>query len=138
MNPTNAPVQVGVGCLCAGFLKWKWVTGDEHDESDASHILCKFEDAHSMVFYGKKGAPNSGRLGGRYAANSRRDPLALPQNYRGANAGGAWLFLSRTEEINMLAHGQPQNRTGLGNDRKVSVAHWVGGPLSRWKYGKAP
>ena len=69
MNPTNAPVQVWVGCRCAGFLKGKWVTGDEQSESDASHILCKIEDAHSMVFYGKKGGPNSGRLGGRYAAN---------------------------------------------------------------------
>ena len=32
----------------------KWVTGDEHDEPDASHILCKFEDAHSKVFYAKE------------------------------------------------------------------------------------
>ena len=39
MNPTNAPVQVWAGCLCAGFLKGKWATGDEPDESDASHIL---------------------------------------------------------------------------------------------------
>ena len=31
MNPTNAPVQVRARCLCAGFLKGKWVTGDEHD-----------------------------------------------------------------------------------------------------------
>jgi hypothetical protein len=29
MNPTNAPVQVWAGCLCAGFLKGKLVTGDE-------------------------------------------------------------------------------------------------------------
>jgi hypothetical protein len=68
MNPTNAPVQVWVGCLCAGFLKGKWVTGDEHDASDTSQILCKFEDAHSQVYY-EKGVANSGRLGGRYAAN---------------------------------------------------------------------
>jgi hypothetical protein len=54
MNPTNAPVQVWVGCLCAGFLKGKWVTGDEHDASDTSQILCKFEDAHSKVFYEKE------------------------------------------------------------------------------------
>ena len=51
MSPTNAPVQVWAGCLCAGFLKGKLVTGNEHDESDASHIHCKFEDAHSKVFY---------------------------------------------------------------------------------------
>ena len=54
INPTNAPVQVWVGCLCAGFLKGKWLTGDEHDASDTSQILCKFEDAHSKVFYEKE------------------------------------------------------------------------------------
>ena len=62
MNPTNAPVQVGAGCLCAGFLKRKWVTGDEHDESDASHILCKCEDARTMVLYEQKDIGTMGDL----------------------------------------------------------------------------
>jgi hypothetical protein len=62
MNPTNAPVQVGVGCACAAFLNWKWVTGGDHDESDASHILCKLEDAHSMVLYEKKELRSVGDL----------------------------------------------------------------------------
>ena len=30
------------------------MTGDEHDASDTSQILCKFEDAHSQVYYEKE------------------------------------------------------------------------------------
>ena len=50
ISPTNAPVQVWAGCLCAGFLKGKLVTG-------------------ALDGLLRKGDPNSGRLGGRYAAN---------------------------------------------------------------------
>ena len=37
--------------------------------------------------------------------------------------------LELEKSIRILAHGQHQNRTGLGNDRQVSVAHGVGGRL---------